>query len=74
MDDRVDDHGHGDDSRDEELHDHEARVGEAHGHDVEGLDRVTAPMQSFGTREVGVGFVVLAVGLAVTFGLPFLLT
>lgn len=33
-------------------------------------ERVTAPMQSFGTREVTIGFVVLAVGLLVAFLLP----
>lgn len=31
--------------------------------------RVTSPMQEYGTREVGVGFAVLVVGLVVTFGL-----
>ncbi|WP_251343516.1 DUF7550 family protein [Haloplanus halophilus] len=34
--------------------------------------RVTSPMQEFTTGQVGVGFVVLLVGLAVTFGLPLL--
>ena len=33
-------------------------------------ERVTAPMQSFGTREVLIGFLVLFVGLAITFLLP----
>lgn len=33
-------------------------------------ERVTAPMQSFGSREVTIGFVVLAVGLLVAFLLP----
>lgn len=33
-------------------------------------ERVTAPMQSFGTREVTLGFLVLAVGLLLTFILP----
>ncbi|WP_168216299.1 DUF7550 family protein [Halorussus halobius] len=41
-----------------------------HGHDVEGLDRVTSPMQSYSTRAVGIGLAVLAVGLAVAFALP----
>jgi hypothetical protein len=41
-----------------------------HGHDVEGLDRVTSPMQDFSTSQVGIGFAVLAVGLAVAFALP----
>jgi len=35
--------------------------------------RVTSPMQGFTTGQVGVGFAVLAVGLAVTFGLALLL-
>ncbi len=35
--------------------------------------RVTAPMQSFGSREVTVGFVVLAVGLLLAFVLPLAL-
>jgi hypothetical protein len=39
-----------------------------HAHDDEG--RVTSPMQAFSTGQVGVGFVVLLVGIAVTFGLP----
>ncbi|MFB6267531.1 MAG: hypothetical protein ABEI31_07715 [Halodesulfurarchaeum sp.] len=34
-------------------------------------ERVTSPMQAFGTREVGIGVSVLAVGLLVTFVLPF---
>lgn len=34
--------------------------------------RVTSPMQPFDAAEVGVGFVVLLVGLAVTFGVPLL--
>jgi hypothetical protein len=41
-----------------------------HGHDVEGLDRVTSPMQDYSTSQVGIGFAVLAVGLAVAFALP----
>ena len=43
-----------------------------HGHDVEGLDRVTSPMQEFSMSQVGIGFAVLAVGLAVAFALPLL--
>lgn len=35
--------------------------------------RVTSPMQQFSTGKAAVGFVVLVVGLAVVFGLPFLL-
>ncbi|MFB6114627.1 MAG: hypothetical protein ABEJ58_11065 [Halodesulfurarchaeum sp.] len=33
--------------------------------------RVTAPMQDFGSSEVTIGFVVLAIGLLLTFALPF---
>lgn len=43
-----------------------------HGHDVEGLDRVTSPMQEFTMSQVGVGFAVLAVGLVVAFAIPLL--
>jgi len=43
-----------------------------HGHDVEGLDRVTSPMQEFSMSQVGIGFAVLAVGLAVAFAVPLL--
>ena len=35
--------------------------------------RVTAPMQQFSSGKAMTGFVVLVVGLAVVFGLPFLL-
>ena len=35
--------------------------------------RTTAPQSAFTTGQVGTGFVVLAVGLAVAFGLPLLL-
>lgn len=35
--------------------------------------RTTAPMQEFSTGQVTTGFLVLAVGLAVVFGLPLLL-
>ena len=50
-------------------HDHEDHHGD-HGND-EG--RVTSPMQAFGSSEVTTGFVVLAVGLVVTFAVPLLL-
>lgn len=45
-----------------------------HGHDHEKPERVTSPMQSFTTSQVTTGFLVLLVGVAVTFGLPLLLT
>ena len=35
--------------------------------------RVTSPMQEFSTGQVGVGFAVLAVGLALTFGVALVL-
>ncbi|WP_248896588.1 DUF7550 family protein [Haloplanus halobius] len=47
-----------------------------HAHEDQDEDtdgRTTSPMQDFSTGEAGVGFVVLLVGLAVTFGLPLLL-
>ena len=41
------------------------------GHDLE-AERTTAPMSDFGSREVAIGFLVLAVGVAVAFGIPLL--
>ena len=38
-------------------------------HESEG--RVTSPMQEFGMGQVGIGFVVMLVGLVLTFGLAF---
>ena len=71
----MSDHGRGDASgHPDEMSDPEKRADEEHGRDVDHLDRVTAPMQEFGMREVGIGFAVVIVGLAVTFGLPLLLT
>ena len=35
--------------------------------------RVTAPIQEFTTKQVGIGLVVLLVGLAVAFGVPLVL-
>lgn len=55
------DHGDHDDGHDD--HDH-------HGDEESG--RVTSPMQEFGMSQVTTGLVVLAVGLAVTFGVPLL--
>jgi len=43
-----------------------------HPHEADTEGRVTSPMQEFTTGQVGVGFAVLLVGLAVTFGLPLL--
>jgi len=52
------------------MDDHDDHDDVEHGHDVEGLDRVTSPMQHYSMRQVGLGAVVLAVGLAVAFVLP----
>jgi hypothetical protein len=59
---------------------------EAHGADAEGHaeaatdspypnppERSTAPQSDYTMRDVGVGFVVMVVGVVVTFGLPLLL-
>lgn len=44
-----------------------------HDHDHgDATGRVTAPMQDFSTRQVGAGFLVLLVGLAVAYVLPTL--
>ncbi|MFB6282255.1 MAG: hypothetical protein ABEH40_09560 [Haloferacaceae archaeon] len=66
MADDAGDHGHegGDDHGHDDHHDHAG--------DDEDL-RVTSPMQEFTTGQVGIGFAVLLVGLAVTFGVPLLL-
>ena len=64
------------DADDAETHGHDdthhAGHGDEHGdHGDEG--RVTSPMQEFGSGQVTTGFVVLVVGLVVTFGIPLLL-
>lgn len=43
-----------------------------HDHAADDSDRVTAPMQDYSTSQVGTGFVVLLVGLAVAYLLPAL--
>jgi hypothetical protein len=44
------------------------------GHDEPAEDeRVTSPMQAYGTGQVATGLVVLLVGLVVTFGVPLAL-
>ena len=55
---------HADDHADHEHH--------PHGEEEAEEGRVTSPMQDFTTGQVGIGFVVLLVGLAVTFGVPLL--
>jgi hypothetical protein len=57
---------HPDDHADDHSDDHD----ETHGHDVEGLDRITSPMQDYSTSQVGIGLAVLTVGLLVAFVLP----
>lgn len=57
----------------ESAHDHDHDSGADVGHDVD-EGRTTAPMSEFTTRDVGIGAVVLAVGLAVAFAVPLLVT
>jgi hypothetical protein len=42
------------------------------GHDLEEDERVTAPMGPYSSRDVGIGFVVMLVGVLVAFGIPLL--
>jgi hypothetical protein len=44
-----------------------------HDHDSEPQGRVTAPMQEFDGREVGIGAAILLVGLVVAYAVPLLL-
>ncbi|MFB6170342.1 MAG: hypothetical protein ABEJ06_04260 [Haloarculaceae archaeon] len=37
------------------------------------IERQTAPQQPYTMRDVGIGFVVAIVGLAIVFGLPFVM-
>ncbi len=39
------------------------------GHDLE-AERTTAPMSDYSSRAVVIGFLVLVIGVAVTFGIP----
>ncbi|WP_186313376.1 DUF7550 family protein [Halorubrum salsamenti] len=45
-----------------------------HSHEPDPDKRVTAPMQTFGSREVGIGAAVTLVGLLVAYVIPFLFT
>lgn len=36
-------------------------------------DRTTAPQSPFTTRDVGIGFLILLIGLIVIFGIPILI-
>ena len=42
-------------------------------HDDEPEGRITAPQSEYSTRQVGVGFAVLAVGLLVAYLIPYAL-
>jgi hypothetical protein len=44
-----------------------------HGHEVKGVVRDTAPMQDYTTSQVWLGLALFAVGVVVTFLLPYLL-
>lgn len=44
-----------------------------HGDEPDGDERVTSPMQEFTARQVGIGFAVLLVGVAIAFGVPIAL-
>ena len=39
------------------------------GHDLE-AERTTAPMSDYSSRAVAIGFLVMLIGVAVTFGIP----
>ncbi|MFC4450040.1 DUF7550 family protein [Halorussus aquaticus] len=75
MTDHDDEHVDADDSKNLDV-DHEDyaemddHTDDIHGHEARDMDRVTSPMQEFSTSQVGIGFAVLAVGLAVAFVLP----
>ena len=45
-----------------------------HSHEHDPDARVTAPMQEFGSREVGIGAAVTLVGLLLAYLVPILLT
>lgn len=47
--------------------------GNDHGHEDEAAGRTTAPQSEFTAGQVAIGFVVALVGLALVFGVPFLL-
>lgn len=47
---------------------------EEHGTERRSWERVTAPQGAFSTRDVGIGIVVAAAGLAVAFGVPLAFT
>lgn len=66
MSNHSDDHSETHDDHEEAHDDHS----ETHGHDIEGIERVTSPMQGYSTTQVGIGLAVFVVGLLVAFVLP----
>ncbi|WP_396613127.1 hypothetical protein ACH9L7_07650 [Haloferax sp. S1W] len=54
--------------------DHHSGDHDNHDHESDDEGRVTSPMQDFTMGQVTTGFIVLVVGVALTFGVPFLLT
>ena len=52
------------------MSDPEHTEGHAYDHpDPEAIERTTAPQQPYSMRQVGIGFLVFFVGVALTFGL-----
>ncbi len=43
-----------------------------HSHEPDPDERVTSPMQEFGSREVGIGAAITLVGLLIAYVIPFL--
>ena len=41
------------------------------GHDLE-AERTTAPMSEFSSRELGIGFLIVLLGVAIAFGIPLI--
>jgi hypothetical protein len=68
MSDHPDDHA--DDHTDDHASDHPDDHDDMHGQDVEGLERITSPMQHYSKSQVGIGLAVLAIGLLVAFVVP----
>lgn len=66
----MSDHADADDEPHDDGHDHAESFDHEEGSD-EG--RVTSPMQEFESSQATTGFVVLVVGVVVTFGIPLLM-
>jgi hypothetical protein len=45
-----------------------------HGTERRTWERMTAPQQTYSARDVGIGIVVAAISLAITFGVPLAIT